>query len=84
MPCTITDGGQLETRASCTILDEDTSLEFTGTLEENDVPFIALAEPDAGTALPIGAGTFFLAEGEAEIFDTAMVWPNGCASRLDE
>ena len=34
---------------------------------------IALADPEAGTALPIGAGTFFLAEEDAEISDTAMV-----------
>ena len=84
IPCTITDGSDLNQTALCEVLDEGASLEFIGTIEENDVMFVSLADRYAGTAILIGAGTFFLAQGEAEITDTAMVWPNGYAVRLTD
>ncbi|WOI58296.1 hypothetical protein [Palleronia sp. LCG004] len=84
--CTLTildfDGNTVEQAASCEIVDDGATFEFLGTIEENDVNFIALANREEDTAFLIGAGTFFLIDGEAEVSDDAVVWPNGYAVRL--
>lgn len=76
------EDNQIEQAATCDVVDDGAILEFLGVIEENDATFEALANRDEGTALLIGAGTFFLVSGEAEVSDDAMVWPNGYAVRL--
>ncbi|PZX17110.1 hypothetical protein LX81_01742 [Palleronia aestuarii] len=84
--CTLTildfDGDTVEQAASCEIVDDGATFEFLGRLEENDVAFIALANRDERTAFLIGAGTFFLVDGQADVSNDAVIWPNGYAVRL--
>lgn len=85
VPCTITDGNQLDAAATCEVLREDPVTEFKGTIEENGAKFTAVANADEGTGVLIGAGTFFLADGELEtIEDGKLAWPNGYVVILDE
>jgi hypothetical protein len=78
VPCTLTDGGQLDAAAQCEIIEDGDTVEYIGTLDENDVNFVAVINPAEGTGLLIGAGTFFLADGALDSAEAAQfTWPNG-------
>ncbi len=81
-PCRITDGGRLDQAATCEVETDGPILQVFGTITENGVMFTALDSGD-GTGLLIGAGTFFLAQGDVTTEDGSMSWANGYIVEYD-
>ena len=76
--CTISDGDRLDAAALCTVIDDGATVEYMGTIEENDAMFTAVINLEEMSGLLIGAGTFFLADGPIESTEEGIFqWPNG-------